>query len=238
MKFTESDGAALIFFSTKLEELSDDVLQKKERMPRASKEADDDIEEDSDDALFNSELSDVPSVLSEVESAAQDLLEENLCEDDVSSGAKEPGQAGADEEVEEEVVHDRAPPGSYVVDRNGYFTFLNDSAYEYVRVRMLPRWRCAEEMGCKNASKAVTCAHFGENKLEPIVRSFLVLRAWMISRFQLEGFHERKRTRQIWLAQQIVELRNSIADLDAPGGGTGCAAADAKIKQWAPMCLP
>eukprot|EP00959_Pyramimonas_sp_CCMP1952_P097751 2042987-Pyramimonas_sp.AAC.1 len=58
----------------------------------------------------------------------------------------------------------------------------------------------------------------------------MVLRAWMINRFQQYGFSDAREDRRAWLRREIDSLLRDIRSLGAHGGGTGSAKADAKIR--------
>ena len=55
---------------------------------------------------------------------------------------------------------------------------------------------------------------------------------------QAQGWKDRKAARRSWFEREKVRLRADIVALATPGGGTGVAATDAKIREWAPQCLP
>ena len=74
-------------------------------------------------------------------------------------------------------------------------------------------------------------------RLEPTeVRTFLILRAWMLYRCTAggSGWAYKKKARERWLADESASLARDIAALGAPGGGTGHALANDLIKEWWP----
>ena len=62
------------------------------------------------------------------------------------------------------------------------------------------------------------------------MRTYLVLRAWMLWRFQQESFAEQARCRKTRLAHEIDCLRTGIISFGVLGGGSGHPDADGLIK--------
>ena len=69
------------------------------------------------------------------------------------------------------------------------------------------------------------------------LRTYLVLRAWMLWRSTRDGWKDRKSCRAIWWMHEHDKLRSAISALSCLGGGSGNAAADAMIRQWCPGVL-
>ena len=91
-------------------------------------------------------------------------------------------------------------------------------------------------MGTTAKSKSCTVLHYDEDSVVP-TRTYLVLRAWKLHRFQTGGFVEARASRGTWLARQQSKLAEDIAALGVIGGGSGSAEADKKIRLWAPAVL-
>ena len=123
--------------------------------------------------------------------------------------------------------------GTYVVFSNSYFTLRDDPAFPDVRINICPRWTKEGELGTKFMSKTILCSSYGEDKATPRVISYLVLRAWMLYRFQWFDFHMKRSVRRRWLAEETAKLRAHIEALAHPSGGTGCKCADRAIRKWA-----
>ena len=184
----------------------------------------------------DSEVESVAADECEEEDAAQGWLGEAVDDQPVEQMQGEEGPQPALDEAnggDGGEPRGHAPPGSHVVDSNGYFTFTSDPHYPDVKVHVIRRWCVGGELGTQLVSKRVVCAHFGETKRDPR-RSFWVLRAWMLQRCQFEGWHSRKVSRQRWWRAQEEKLRVEIQE----NGGVGNAAAEARIREWAPSVLP
>jgi len=188
-------------------------------------------EKDNNDDLCSVASSDACSLCSDVESAAEEELEEDL-------GAEAEAEAEAEEGDADETQTElqRKAHGTHTVSTNGYFTYTKDPAYTDVKVKVLPRWCKIEELGTTQMSKTVTIKHYDDDEENPIL-SLLVLRAWMIHRFQVRGFANAKPSRQSLLQRWVHELRVDIINLGIEGGGTGSDAANTKIREWAPQAL-
>eukprot|EP00973_Karenia_brevis_P017089 2345728-Karenia_brevis.AAC.1 len=103
-------------------------------------------------------------------------------------------------------------------------------------MRALPRWKGKGNMGIKNMSKRVTLAEFDEDHHNPVL-TYLVLRSWMLMRFQWHGFSEQRKCRKKWLQREQEKLKSDILALEASKGSTGSARADMLISQWQPSVL-
>jgi len=167
-------------------------------------------------------------------------------ESDAENEAEEEGPASEADTSEDELVADpttRAKAGTHTVFNNGYFTLSDDQTllpgtsdriYDDCKIRIAKTW--LEELGKKNASKNAVFADFDDVPSTP-VRSYIVLRAWMLGRFQEGGFHTKKKSRVKFLARETSKLRDDIAKLAVPGGGTGNDFADKKIRRWFPAAF-
>ena len=90
-------------------------------------------------------------------------------------------------------------------------------------------------MGRKARARQVTISHHDDT--DSPEKSELVLRAWMLHRFEMGGFAEEKEERKHWVAKELEALRMAIVSLQVVGGGTGSAATDRLIEKWAPRAL-
>ena len=188
-----------------------------------SKRAADDTESTGDDD-FAMPDSEAESVLSDAEDSAEDIAEEG--EHDVN-----PDDGVADDADDEDVCVDLP---SHVVFNNGYFAASQDPELPFCVMRIQPKWTFpASEggLGIKFNSKTATLAHYGD--VGAPTRTLLLLRAWMIYRFQQHGFADAKPERRQWLAREVSNLRRDIQNLNVLGGGTGDALADRRIRTWA-----
>lgn len=175
---------------------------------------DDDMASESGDACCRADSDDADSVVSEVEPAAEAQVHEEV-PDDPSSAE---GEA-------------RAAPGTYSKN-NGYFTFTDHPAYDDIRVKVLPMWARSPAdggMGKTRLQHQATVHHYDDDPAKPRI-TMMVLRSWMIERFQEHGFSDAREDRRAWLRRETDSLLRDIHSLDVPGGGTGSARADAKIK--------
>ena len=208
-------------------------------VPAPKKQAETDVEDgmaaDTDDGCFSRASSDVQSVASDVEEEAAHLAEEAF------AAARDSGEEADDDDSGDEAVAGAAKvaAGSYVVENNGYFSFTNDPNYPDCKVRVLTRWTVSAEdggLGTRLKSKSATIAHYDDDGEMP-TRTMLVLRAWMLQRFQKGVFAEARLERRRWLEEQRAKLRMDICRLGVPGGGTGSVGADRQIRNWAPEVL-
>eukprot|EP00959_Pyramimonas_sp_CCMP1952_P414945 8694067-Pyramimonas_sp.AAC.1 len=150
-----------------------------------------------------------------------------------SATSDEPGVVDAEESADD--LGDAKEKPHCVVAQYGYFTITDNPKWKDCKVTTLPRWK--EEMGENNRSKTITCSQYGEQKPQPRVICYLVLRAWMLWRFQQNGFAAEKASRRAWPAAETQRLRDDIARLAAPSGQTGNLKADRSIGEWAPQAL-
>ncbi len=171
--------------------------------------------------------SDADSVASSVDSGADDVLEE----EDV-------GKISESEESsdDEQGISARASPGTHVVERNGYWTIINDPKYPDIKVKVHNRWCTPDNCGVKAKSKTIVLWHFGEDSTCP-TKCLLVLRSWVLMRLQQNNFMEKKSARRKWLACEAERLRKDILALGVTSGGTGHELADTMVRQWTPEAL-
>ena len=142
-----------------------------------------------------------------------------------------------DEEFEQEIgLLERAAPGTHIVWNNGYFSLTNNKNYDNAVLNVLPTWAKDTEMGSNILSRRFRILRFDEQEAHPIV-TYIVLRAWMLWRFEQNNFSARTRFRRQWLALQTERLQGDIRSLGVAGGGTGKSEADSFIKQWCPRAL-
>ena len=142
----------------------------------------------------------------------------------------------ADEaEAQGEASIERAAPGSYTVDTNGYFTITNSPTYPDCKVIMRGKW--IPLLGRDLRSKTLTIREFDESEQEPF-RTLLCLRAWMCQRADRKVFVDGHAARRRWLSREVQSLAADIAKLGVPGGGVGSEKADWLIWSWCPTALP
>ena len=166
----------------------------------------------------------------------------------MGSDVEAEAEAEADEAAEEEGLKSEGEPeqelgslqrggyGSHNVFCNGYFTLDNDPTTPHCRIKVLPRWAVNEHMGVTNLSKTLQVRRLDDCSEKP-VRTYLVLRAWMLWRFQQGNFAEHAHCRKAWLAHEIDCLRKGIISLGVLGGGSGHPDADGLIKTWVPQAM-
>ena len=131
----------------------------------------------------------------------------------------------------------RKPAGAHVVESNGYLTLTNHAAFPDVKIAIMPRWRKACFLGTSNMSKTVVPSHFGDERINP-VRSYMVLRAWMIWRATENKFSSERSSSRVVFAKEIEKLRASILlASSAAAPTTGDDNADKLIRQWVPQVL-
>ena len=92
-------------------------------------------------------------------------------------------------------------------------------------------WTKPEHMGRHHMSKTLTAAHYGETRADPL-RSFALLRAWMLWRARADGWASERPGRREEFQRDadalVVEARS------LPGDLLGNSKADAKLRRWAP----
>ena len=174
--------------------------------------------------------SDASSLVSQLESDVEMLAEEEVAAapeaDPLLPADAAVGESNSDDD--ELASGTRQAPGTHTVPEysNGYFTVTNNHNYLDVLIGILPRWCKEEELGTKFLSKRVRPKDFAEEKGHP-VRSYAVLRAWMLWRTQENGWKDRKVARQRWWLAEVQKLKRDLASMGALGGGTGHSSSDA-----------
>ena len=120
---------------------------------------------------------------------------------------------------------------------NGYFYIANNTGNADVKIIMHTFWAYDPPggMGAVGRSKTLTPAHYGESRENP-ARSYLLLRAWMLSRVRQHGWVDWDRGRQRYFADQAILLERNIAALHPRPEGQllGNAQADALLSKWVP----
>lgn len=163
------------------------------------------------------------------------LVSSDESDSDDGGAAEEGSSAHPSSEGEETASMSKAAAGTHVVYSNGYFTFTDNRNYSDIRVSVLMRWCKPGLLGVSNRSKTIVPAHYGDERNNP-VRSFLVLRAWMLHRAHVDGFCDKRASRRKVFAEETERLRADIAKT-GNAVGTGNLAADKQIKLWAPQVL-
>ena len=147
--------------------------------------------------------------------------------DDGDASAADDGEEADDESDD---ARNRAARGANIVENNGYFSFTDDPNYGDLKVEMHTELKAA--FGRKNMSKSVTIAHYDGTK----ETCWMILKAWMVGRVGLDGnaWLMAKPARQRWWLVEMENLQESFRRRGHPTGGTGNAAADAKIREFCP----
>ena len=155
---------------------------------------------------------------------------------DVGGSSPEEPVGESDRESGEDVPVRKAR-GADVYCSNGYFSFTDNPLFRDVKVSVAPKWCTLEHLGASSMSKAVLPANFDEPRASP-VRSFLVLRAWMLFKARTNEFRDRRSSRRRLFAGETRDLRQRIVALSSSAApSTGHPAADALIRGWAPEVL-
>ena len=129
----------------------------------------------------------------------------------------------------------RAPYGSKTVFNNGYFTLSHDRSYGTAFMCVHRRLCTPAELGIADTSRRFVTTPF-DGSQEP-VRTYLVLRAWMLWRASIKGWAARHEARKKLFEGESRQLRRDIQKMEELGGGTGCVHADNCIKSWWPSAL-
>ena len=208
------------------------LVQLEARVRKARGHADGGESSNDDSGLLSPPSSEADSVISDVEVEAADEAEEGCFgSDSCLSASDDDGVAVSGGPLHRADV-------SYVVLNNGYFTLSYDPKLPYCVMRIHPRWAVDvpnEGMGTKLKSKNGTLYHYGDT--DKPTQTMLVLRAWMLHRFQCHGFAAWTTGRQKWLARETQKLAHDIEALGCVGGGTGSPLADKRIRAWAPNAM-
>ena len=89
-------------------------------------------------------------------------------------------------------------------------------------------------MGSSARSRTLTPAHYGESRDDP-VRSYILLRSWMVWRAGLHGWSGAHPGRAREFAEESALLERDVRQLQPqPGGLLGHPAADSKLRMWVP----
>ena len=143
-------------------------------------------------------------------------------------------EAPSDGEADDEGVRPpRAEDGTWVVNSNEYFTITNLSEYPASRICIKSRWCKPDLLGTKGMSKTLTIKKYDADEQRP-ERTYLLLRAWMLWRFQQGRFHEGAPFRLKWLCHETERLREDLLGLGVAAGGTGNVEADKLLHKWCP----
>ena len=135
----------------------------------------------------------------------------------------------------------REARGNLVVYKNDYFTLVRikqaaGGPLVQARIYIAPKLRTAESLGSANTTKTIMMSRLDGN-LDPPLRTFAALKAWMLWRACSGGWARAKPVRAIWLNKEAEELKRHIRAMDVSGGGTGHAEADTLITEWWPAAL-
>ena len=184
--------------------------------------------------------SDIASAYSEVDEAILKVPEESDSaehESDKDANEHELEVKPEDEEVPEIASWKRVKRGTHWAWSNPYFYLIDHPSYDDNKIRIHDRWCTPSEMQrVPQMSNAQQVIKFDSDRNNPIITQ-VVLRSWMIWRFQQHGFSARTAFRANWLAQETQSLKEDIAAFGIHGGGTGCEKADDLIRRWVPDCL-
>ncbi len=120
---------------------------------------------------------------------------------------------------------------------NGYFYSADNGGEPDVKICMhsYSSHEPPAGMGAAGRSKTLTPAHYGESK-DNSVRSFLLLRAWMLWRVRHRGWATSERGRAREFAEEATYLKNKIAALNPRPRGMllGTDKADTMLICWVP----
>ena len=120
---------------------------------------------------------------------------------------------------------------------NGYFYIPDNTGNPDVKINMHQCWSHEPPggMGLVKRSKTLTPAHYGESRAD-CVKSFLMLRAWMLWRVKQKGWVDYDRGRMRHFAEEGTKLQRKIAALEPRPRGKllGHARADALLQDWVP----
>ena len=91
-------------------------------------------------------------------------------------------------------------------------------------------------MGTDETRKTIYSTAYDVDPTKPRVAA-MVLRAWTIYRMRRGGFADSLAMRRRAVEAEESDLRREIKAMNTKGGGTGNAAADARLREWAPCVL-
>ena len=188
-------------------------------------------ESDEDDKIYHlQEESGSEELESDIESALEQELEEPNQVPDVGG-----------EEGDEQDLADRAPSGTHVFDKSGYFTFVNYATKgekKDCKVIVCRRF-CVPGpfgLGLSNKSKTLQILSFDESLAHP-VRSHILLKAWSLFRSSQGDWLDYCPSRRRWWNDELNNLKKEIAALGYAPGTIGSHAADEKLREWCPQAL-
>ena len=171
--------------------------------------------------------------LSDLSSSDKEHFE--LCSSDDSDSEGE--AAAADQDASDSEDRDpRAPAHTHTAWQNDYFVLTDNRNYGDVRMRVIDRWTGPAHLGRSFRSKTLVPGHVGDDRHEPD-QVFLVLRAWMLYRWQGNGrrFLELPVRMRAW-QRELDALR---ADIGKRGGAGALRPLTLlKIREWAPEAVP
>lgn len=174
--------------------------------------------------------------------SASDKEHFELCSSDdsdvevVSEGeAAAADQDASDSEDLEAAGDPRAAAHTHTAWQNEYFVLTDNRNYGDVRMRVKDRWKGPAHLGRPCGSKTLVPGQFGDDRHEPD-QVFLVLRAWMLYRWQGNGrrFLELPVRMRAW-QRELDALR---ADIGKRGGAGALRPVTLlKIREWAPEAV-
>ncbi len=185
-----------------------------------------------DTADGNDELDVVHKMIEQLGFGDENDCDSVVEDDDSESACDLDGEYKSEEDDKAKCSTDRHPLGTFVQDKNDYYTFTNNTNFPDVKVRFRPRWSIAEHLGAGPFSRAVTPAHLGEPR-ERLVRAFLVLRSWALWRVGQSGFDRLNVGRRKWFVDEFCALRKVVVDMSSsPCPTIGHPSSDNLILHW------
>ena len=184
---------------------------KPQKLPKRS--VDSDLDED-DVAWEAQSNSSCEVVASDVESGVEDAAAEEV--------QNAPESEGETPDNEDEIpAREKLPAGTHVIFNNGYFTLVNYAKcgkHTDCKMIICPRFCTSPPfgMGSTGKSKTVQILSYDTNIQRPH-RSYIVLRCWALHRASQAGWLEHSSARQRWHRQEVLSVRQAIADLQCLG---------------------
>ena len=131
-------------------------------------------------------------------------------------------------------------PGSSIAKAKEFMVALT-SDFDlrlHASMTILARWCIPgpEGMGTAMMWKTVQILEY-DPSLDSPNRTYIVLRCWALWRAQQGDWLNHHPLRQRWYQHELADLRAAVSKLGTPKGTTGCAAADMKVREWAPAVL-
>ena len=150
-------------------------------------------------------------------------------------GSREPTDTGI-QKVNAESSHAKRSAKQPLWE-NGYFYIADNTGKdESVKIYMFDCWSLPPPAGMGRSpqmSKTLTPRHYGETRDSPI-RSFLLLRAWMLWRFAQHGWAMAERGRHRQYDEDFAELLGEIRKLAYADRFLGNAEANKVLQLWVP----